>query len=91
MSTQLQALSLSPSLPPSISLCSYHYSNGHLDPWSGGGVLKSISDSLVAIVIKDGAHHLDLRASNPADPDDVIAARKLERQYIEQWIKDYAN
>jgi lysosomal Pro-X carboxypeptidase len=66
------------------------FSNGHLDPWSGGGVLESISSSLVAVVIHDGAHHLDLRSATPHDPSDVLAARKLEEQHISQWIKNHS-
>lgn len=65
------------------------YSNGHLDPWSGGGVLQSVSPSLVAVVIQDGAHHLDLRAADPNDPQDVIDARNKEKDFISQWIKDF--
>ncbi|KAL2481700.1 alpha/beta-Hydrolases superfamily protein [Abeliophyllum distichum] len=34
--------------------------NGLRDPWSGGGVLKDISKSIVAIVAKEGAHHCRL-------------------------------
>ena len=64
-------------------------SNGLLDPWSAGGVLKSVSDSLVAILIEDGAHHLDLRHSNPKDPPSVLEARKQERAYFAKWIADY--
>ncbi|KAM9659785.1 lysosomal Pro-X carboxypeptidase [Trichechus inunguis] len=65
------------------------FSNGELDPWSGGGVTKNITDTLVAINIPDGAHHLDLRASNPLDPKTVLLARSLEVRYMKQWIRDF--
>eukprot|EP00105_Crassostrea_gigas_P020096 XP_011438787.1 PREDICTED: lysosomal Pro-X carboxypeptidase-like [Crassostrea gigas] len=63
------------------------FSNGLLDPWSSGGVLKSQSDSVVAILIPNGAHHLDLRGSNKADPADVVSARNQEKKYIATWLK----
>ncbi|XP_064144838.1 lysosomal Pro-X carboxypeptidase isoform X2 [Loxodonta africana] len=65
------------------------FSNGELDPWSGGGVTKNITDTLVAINIPDGAHHLDLRASNALDPKTVLLARSLEVRYMKQWISDF--
>ncbi|XP_037070089.1 lysosomal Pro-X carboxypeptidase-like [Pollicipes pollicipes] len=65
------------------------FANGLLDPWSSGGVLRSLSDSLVAVIIPNGAHHLDLRGSNPADPPDVIEARRVQREFIGVWIKQY--
>jgi len=63
------------------------YSNGGLDPWSAGGVTENITDSLVAILIPDGAHHLDLRSRNPGDPKSVQQARALEIRYMKQWIE----
>ena len=44
------------------------FSNGLLDPWSSGGVLQNISESLVAVIIPEGAHHLDVRAALPSEP-----------------------
>ncbi|XP_030055952.1 lysosomal Pro-X carboxypeptidase [Microcaecilia unicolor] len=63
------------------------FSNGYLDPWSSGGVNYNISDTLVAVTIPEGAHHLDLRYSNAHDPPSVQRARDLEVHYMKQWIK----
>lgn len=63
------------------------FSNGDLDPWSAGGVRKSISDTLIAITITDGAHHLDLRSKNPKDTLSVQKARTQEIQHMKEWIQ----
>ncbi|KAH9619333.1 hypothetical protein KSS87_001632 [Heliosperma pusillum] len=63
--------------------------NGVRDPWSGGGVLKNISNSLVAIVAEQGAHHVDLRFSTKEDPDWLKEVRELEINHIQQWITQY--
>ena len=49
-----------------------------------------MSKSVVAIVIDEGAHHLDLRSANPADPPSVIKAREIETSTIRNWLKEYA-
>uniref|UniRef100_A0A8C4Q8S6 Lysosomal Pro-X carboxypeptidase n=1 Tax=Eptatretus burgeri TaxID=7764 RepID=A0A8C4Q8S6_EPTBU len=61
------------------------FSNGLLDPWSAGGVLHSPTPSLVALIIPDGAHHADLRASNPLDPVSFRNVRRAELKAIRAW------
>ncbi len=62
-------------------------SNGLLDPWSSGGVMKSISDSVVSVIIPEGAHHLDLRGANDRDPPSVKKMRMVEKKYIRYFAK----
>lgn len=58
-----------------------------MDPWSGGGVLRSPNDKIIVIIIPDTAHHLDLRESNPNDPQSVINARNKEKDAIHIWLQ----
>merc|ERR1712232_188905 len=62
------------------------FSNGLYDPWSSGGVLKNVSETAIAVVIPEGAHHLDLMFSNPEDPATVKRAREIELSSIRHWI-----
>jgi len=65
------------------------FSNGLLDPWHTSGVLHNLSDTLIAIVIPESAHHLDLRAPNDADPQSVTEARIQEAEIINEWLSDW--
>jgi lysosomal Pro-X carboxypeptidase len=66
------------------------FSNGELDPWAAGGVSDNLDNpSLHIFYIKDAAHHLDLRASHPADPEPVTEARSAEMDIVRGWIKQY--
>ena len=58
-----------------------------LDPWHEGGPLTNVSDTVVAVIVEDGAHHLDLRGANPADPQSVKYARHSEIDNIVKWIE----
>ncbi|XP_063238867.1 lysosomal Pro-X carboxypeptidase-like [Bacillus rossius redtenbacheri] len=63
--------------------------NGLLDPWSGLGVLRNVSETAVALVMPDTPHHLDLRASNPADPASVRRVREILRESIGRWAAEH--
>ncbi|KAL4230609.1 hypothetical protein ACF0H5_010986 [Mactra antiquata] len=67
------------------------FSNGDLDPWMSGGVTQSPSQSIVPIIISQGAHHLDLRAANPLDPQSVIDARNSEKNIFKMWLGQVKN
>ena len=62
------------------------FSNGRFDPWGAGGVLHNVSASLTAVLIPNGAHHVDLMFSDPADTLDIVAAREEELRIIRRWI-----
>lgn len=66
------------------------FSNGLLDPWSGGGVLRTFSDQVDVILIPEGAHHLDLRATDKLDPASVKMARKFHMKKFREWISAFA-
>jgi len=69
------------------------FSNGYLDPWSSGGVLdpKEAGDKNVIAIIDKGAHHLDLRATNKADPPQVTELRENYIIIMNEWIKSNGN
>ncbi|KAF8360020.1 pcp-5 [Pristionchus pacificus] len=67
------------------------FSNGFLDPWSGGGWSKENKKegSLIGIIIEEGAHHYDLRGTHSNDTQEIKDVRDMERGYIKDWVKEY--
>lgn len=65
------------------------FSNGLLDPWSAGGNLQAKTSATYSILIPNAAHHLDLRASNPQDPQSVVSARQEIVKILRAWINIY--
>ncbi|XP_009383556.2 uncharacterized protein LOC103971287 [Musa acuminata AAA Group] len=63
--------------------------NGLRDPWSGGGVLKSLNPSLKAMVVPQGAHHVDLRYSTKEDPMWLQNVRRKEINIIAGWTNQF--
>ena len=67
------------------------FSNGDLDPWNYGGVPDDVeragdADSPLVLHIAGGAHHLDLREPNLADPPSVVLAREQEAVALGRWL-----
>uniref|UniRef100_A0A7N2KM71 Lysosomal Pro-X carboxypeptidase n=1 Tax=Quercus lobata TaxID=97700 RepID=A0A7N2KM71_QUELO len=65
------------------------FSNGPRDPYSAGGVLDNISDTIVAVSTVNGSHCLDIRLANESVPEWLVMQRKVEVRIIEQWITKY--
>ncbi|MCL7042860.1 hypothetical protein MKW94_015428 [Papaver nudicaule] len=65
------------------------YSNGLRDPFSGGGVLENISDTVVAITTDNGSHCLDLLHELKDDPKWLVKQREAEIEIIKRWIEEY--
>jgi len=65
------------------------FSNGDIDPWKNGGVLSDLGATLPALIVQGGAHHFDLRGSNPKDPQSVKEIRYNESAIIKGWVVEH--
>ncbi|XVF46809.1 hypothetical protein PTKIN_Ptkin03bG0058200 [Pterospermum kingtungense] len=66
------------------------FSNGLRDPYSSGGVLENISDSVVAVFTANGSHCLDILPEKKSDPQWLVKQRKTETQIIKGWLSRLA-
>ncbi|XP_027343372.1 lysosomal Pro-X carboxypeptidase-like [Abrus precatorius] len=65
------------------------FSNGLRDPYSSGGVLESISRSVIAVSTVNGSHCLDILSQKPSDPQWLVTQRNIEVKIIKGWIAEY--
>ncbi|KAL2331979.1 hypothetical protein Fmac_019560 [Flemingia macrophylla] len=65
------------------------FSNGLRDPYSSGGVLNNISDTLVAVATVNGSHCLDILGALESDPEWLVEQRKKEVDIMKGWITQY--
>lgn len=55
-----------------------------------GGVTDFVQKlNLPVFLMRESAHHLDLRLPDKSDPADVVWVREQEAEIIGQWIADY--
>jgi pimeloyl-ACP methyl ester carboxylesterase len=47
------------------------------------------SSSMIALVMAYGGHHTDLMFSSDLDPPSIREARRIEKQFIQQWIDEW--
>ncbi|XP_022753784.1 lysosomal Pro-X carboxypeptidase-like [Durio zibethinus] len=65
------------------------FSNGLRDPYSRGGVLENISESILAVSTANGSHCLDILPERETDPEWLIRQRKIEVKIIKGWMAKY--
>ena len=63
------------------------FTNGEFDPWRAAGVndLNVTARDIVSLLVKEGAHHLDLMFATDKDPQSVRDVRRVELEYISKW------
>jgi lysosomal Pro-X carboxypeptidase len=64
------------------------FTNGMKDLWFGGSHVKSLSDSIIALNFKNGAHHSDLTHRGPSeeDTDDIKHGFATITNILQSWL-----
>ncbi|KAG6436126.1 hypothetical protein SASPL_101010 [Salvia splendens] len=65
------------------------FSNGLRDPYSTGGVLEDLSESILAVTTRNGSHCLDIVGGKESDPEWLVTQRKTEVKIMEGWLTKY--
>jgi hypothetical protein len=67
-----------------------YLSNGALDPWSSSGFTTAPNPTMPVGFAYQAAHHLDLRAPNPADGPWIQVVRDAERDAMLSWVAEWS-
>jgi hypothetical protein len=69
------------------------FTNGMRDGWSVGSIKEDLSDSILALNLKTGAHHSDLSHLGPTKNDtrEITMAFKKITKIIGRWIDEVKN
>ncbi len=68
-----------------------HPDTSHCMQCPAGGILESVSETVIALEVKEGAHHLDLMWAEDEDPRSVRDVRDRERACMKSWIGQYSS
>ena len=53
--------------------------------------MDNVSETVIALEVREGAHHLDLMWAEDEDPQSVRDVREEERACISRWIEEYTS
>lgn len=62
------------------------FTNGMNDLWSMGSYLESLSDSILVVNMKNGAHHSELSHMN--ETEDVVQGQAEITEILEGWLDE---
>jgi lysosomal Pro-X carboxypeptidase len=66
------------------------FTSGLNDGWSAGGIVRNLSNTILAFNMPNGAHHSDLSHLWPSSSDtqDVYTTRNIVADLIAQWLEE---
>jgi hypothetical protein len=66
------------------------FTNGLNDGWSVGAISHNLSDTLISLNFKTGAHHSDLSRQGPSDRDtqEIVQGYNQIRSILSEWLNE---
>nr|XP_012604940.1 putative serine protease K12H4.7 isoform X2 [Microcebus murinus] len=67
------------------------FANGSIDPWHALGVIKDISEDLLAVYIEGEAHCANLYPAQNNDSVELTHAREKIFEFLQKWLTNTSN